>query len=114
MNQKNIFLKILKKEIKADIIYKDKIVTAFKDIKPKAPVHILIIPNTLIISVNDIDEKNKNILTHIFTTAIKIAKKIGIDKKGYRLILNCNKDGGQEIPYLHLHLLGGKYLGDIL
>ncbi|CAL4043310.1 histidine triad nucleotide-binding protein [Buchnera aphidicola] len=114
MNKKNIFEQIIKGKIKSDIVYQDKIVTAFKDIKPKAPIHILIIPNVLIVSANQINEKNKDILTHVFITAIKIAKKIGIHEKGYRLVLNCNRNGGQEVPYLHLHLLGGKYLGSIL
>ena len=114
MNKKNIFEKIVTGEIKSELVYQDKIVTAFKGIHPKAPTHILIIPNILIISANHINEKNKDILTHIFFTAITIAKKIGIHKEGYRLVLNCNKHGGQEIPYLHLHLLGGKYLGEIL
>lgn len=105
-----IFKNIIKKKIPANIVYQDEKITAFKDIKPKAPVHILIIPNIFIASSNDINKKNKSIIAHMFYIAIKIAKKKKISKDGYRIIINCNKNGGQEINYLHMHLLGGKKL----
>lgn len=114
MIQKNsIFSKIIKKQIPSNIIYQDEIVTAFKDIQPKSPIHILIVPNILIVSLNDINQKNQNILTHMFSTAINIAKAKNIHQTGYRIVINCNKHGGQEINYLHMHLLGGKKLGSI-
>ncbi|WP_425619541.1 histidine triad nucleotide-binding protein [Buchnera aphidicola] len=105
-----IFKKIINKEISANIIYEDQIVTAFQDIKPKALVHILIIPNIFIASSNDINETNKHILAHMFDIAVKIAKKQNISQEGYKIIVNCNKNGGQEINYLHMHLLGGEEL----
>ncbi|CAL4323799.1 HIT domain-containing protein [Buchnera aphidicola] len=109
-NNHLIFKKIIKKEIPAKIIYEDKLITAFEDIKPKAPVHILIIPNIFIETSNEINKKNKYIFSHMFYIAIKIAKKKKISQDGYKIILNCNKNGGQEINYLHIHLLGGKKL----
>ncbi|MBZ2279685.1 MAG: HIT domain-containing protein [Buchnera aphidicola] len=105
-----IFQKIINREISSDIIYQDDIVTAFTDIQPKAKVHILIVPNLYIISSNDINNKNKNIIGHMFYIAVKIAKLKKINQNGYRIIVNCNKDSGQEINYLHMHLLGGEKL----
>ena len=105
-----IFQKIIHKKISANIVYQDKKVTAFKDIQPKAPVHILIIPNDFIKSSNEINKKNKHILGHMFYIAVQIAKKEKISQEGYKIIINCNKNGGQEINYLHMHLLGGEKL----
>jgi len=110
----NIFQKIIKGIIPANIVYQDKHVTAFYDINPIAPIHILVVPNFLIRSTNEINNKNKYILGNMIHTAVKISKKLNIDKNGYRLIINCNKHGGQEIQYLHLHLVGGKQLNKIL
>lgn len=110
MSNDSIFKKIIEKKIPANIIYEDEIVTAFKDIKPKAPIHILVIPNILIASSNDINKKNKDILGHMFYVAVNIAKQKKINKEGYRIIVNCNKNAGQEINYLHMHLLGGEKL----
>lgn len=109
-NNNLIFKKIIKKEIPAKIIYKDKLVTAFEDIKPKARVHILIIPNIFIQTSNEINKENKHIFAHMFYIAVKIAKQKKISEDGYKIILNCNKNGGQEINYLHMHLLGGEKL----
>lgn len=107
MNNHVVFQKIIQKEIPANILYQDKIVTAFEDIHPKAPIHILVIPNNLIKTANDINKKNKNIIAHMFYIAVQIAKEKKISKDGYKIIINCNKNGGQEINYLHIHLLGG-------
>lgn len=109
-NKHLIFKKIIKKEIPTNIIYQDKLVTAFPDIVPKAPVHILIIPNIFIKNLNYINKKNKNIFAHMLYVAVKIAKQKKISRKGYKIIINCNKNGGQEINYLHIHLLGGEKL----
>ena len=87
---------------------------AFKDIDPSAPHHIIIIPNKEIKTLNDVDEEDVNMLGHLFLAARDIAKELGIDESGYRLIMNCNKDGGQEVFYCHLHLVGGCPLGRIL
>ncbi|WP_343154626.1 HIT domain-containing protein [Buchnera aphidicola (Pseudoregma panicola)] len=111
MNCENIFTKIIKKKIKSKIIYQNKKVTAFEDANPKSPIHILIVPNKIIKSINKINKKNKNIIGTMAYTAIKIAKKFNFYKQGYRIVINCNKYGGQTIPHLHMHLLGGKILG---
>ena len=110
----NIFQKIIKGIVPADIIYQDKHITAFHDIHPIAPIHILVVPNLSIQSTNEINNKNKYILGNMIYIAVKIAKKFNIDQNGYRLIINCNKHGGQEIQHLHLHLIGGKKLKKIL
>lgn len=114
MVQETIFSRIIRREIPSDIVYQDDFVTAFRDISPQAPVHILIIPNKIIPTVNDISEQDEKTLGHLFTVAAKIAKQEGIDDSGYRLIINCNKDAGQEVFHLHMHLLGGKNLGKLV
>ncbi|WP_367670491.1 HIT domain-containing protein [Sodalis-like secondary symbiont of Drepanosiphum platanoidis] len=114
MYKNNIFYKIIKKKIYSDIVYKDKFFTAFRDINPKAPIHILIVTNFFIKNINNILPIHENILGKIFIVAKKIAIKEKIHKRGYRLIINCNKDSGQEINYFHMHLLGGKFLGSII
>lgn len=114
MHRNNIFSKIINKKIVADIIYQDELVTAFYDLNPKAPVHILIIPNTVIPTVNHVTEKDEITLGRLFLVASKIAVQKNIHLSGYRLIVNCNEHAGQEIYHLHMHLLGGKLLGPIL
>ncbi|UDG79636.1 HIT domain-containing protein [Candidatus Steffania adelgidicola] len=110
MNAETIFSKIIRREIPAVILYQDNLITAFRDINPKAPVHILIVPNLLIPTVNDVTVEDEVVLGRFFTAAAKIARQEGIDLTGYRLIVNCNHDAGQEVNYLHMHLLGGKFL----
>lgn len=114
MATETIFSKIIRKEIPAEIIYQDDQVTAFRDIAPQAPTHILIIPNKIIPTVNDVTAEDEQILGHLFVIAAKIAKEQGIAEDGYRLIVNCNKHGGQEVFHLHMHLVGGKQLGKML
>ncbi|OCG17068.1 HIT domain-containing protein [Gilliamella sp. WF3-4] len=114
MLKETIFSKIIRKEIPADIVFQDDKVTAFRDISPQAPKHILIIPNKLIPTINDVTEQDEVILGHMVTAAAKIAKQEGIDESGYRLIMNCNKDAGQEVFHIHMHLLGGKNLGRLI
>ncbi|HJF73245.1 purine nucleoside phosphoramidase [Gallibacterium anatis] len=114
MAAETIFSKIIRKEIPADIVYQDELVTAFRDIAPQAPTHILIIPNKIIPTVNDVTAEDEQVLGHLFVIAAKIAKEQGIDEDGYRLIVNCNKHGGQEVFHLHMHLVGGKQLGKML
>ena len=112
--KKNIFEKIRDEEAEADIVFKNEYVTAFKDIYPCTPVHILIIPNKMIKSLNDVEENDSIYLANILISAKKIAEKFKIDDSGYRLITNTGKDGGQEIPYLHFHLVGGVPLGRMI
>ena len=106
----SLFTKIINKEIPAEIIYEDNDILAFNDINPQAPVHVLIIPKKEIKTINDIKVEDKEILGKIFLVAKKIAKKLNIDKTGYRTVFNCNEDGGQSVYHIHLHLLGGRKL----
>ena len=103
-----IFSKIINRDIEAKIIYEDSDVLAFKDIQPQAPVHILIIPKIEIPTVNDINKDNVDVIAKMFLAAKNIAKKLDISENGYRLVMNCNKDGGQSVYHIHLHLLGGR------
>lgn len=114
MAEETIFSKIVRREIPADIVYQDELVTAFRDINPRAPTHILIIPNTLIPTVNDVTAEHEAALGRLFTVARKIAAEQGIAEHGYRLIVNCNQHGGQEVYHIHMHLVGGHALGPML
>ena len=109
-----IFSKIIAGEIPADIVYQDEQVTAFRDIDPKAPVHILIVPNKEIPTVNDISETDEQLIGHMFIAAKRIAAQEGAAENGYRLLVNCNRDGGQEVFHLHMHLFAGRPLGPML
>jgi len=114
MSNETIFSKIIRREIPADIVYQDERVTAFRDIHPQAPTHILIIPNKIIPSVNDITPEDEGVLGHLFVVAQIIAAQEGIAAQGYRLMVNCGRHGHQEVFHLHLHLLGGRDLGPML
>ncbi|MBV7329643.1 purine nucleoside phosphoramidase [Chloroflexi bacterium TSY] len=114
MAEETIFSKIIRREIPADIVYQDDLVTAFRDINPQAPTHILIVPNKLIPTVNDVTEEDEAALGRLFTAAAKIAQDEGIAADGYRLITNCNRYGGQEVFHIHMHLVGGRPLGRML
>jgi len=104
-----IFSKIINKEIPANIVFESDSVLAFKDINPQAPVHILIIPKIEIPKVTDINgSKHSQLLGEMIDAANKIAKDLGIDESGFRLVFNCGENGGQEVYHLHLHLLGGR------
>ncbi len=108
MAEETIFSKIIRKEIPADIVYEDETVLAFRDIAPQAPVHILIIPKKLIPTVNDIDSEDEQTIGHMFVVAAQLAECNGVDKSGYRLTINCNSDGRQEVFHMHMHLMGGR------
>jgi histidine triad (HIT) family protein len=114
MAEETLFSKIVKKEIPSDMVYQDDTVTAFRDINPQAPVHILIVPNKVIPTVNDVTAEDESVLGHLFSVAALLAKREGIDEDGYRLIVNCNKHGGQEVFHLHLHLMGGRAMGPMV
>lgn len=114
MVAETIFSKIIRREISADILYQDYLVTAFRDIAPQAPVHILIIPNILIATINDVKPEHEQTLGHMITVAAKLAEKEGIADDGYRLIMNCNQYSGQEVFHIHMHLVGGHPLGPLL
>ncbi len=114
MPEETIFSKIIRREIPAEIVYQDEHVTAFADIRPQAPAHILIVPNKLIPTVNDVQPEDERTLGHMFVVAAEVAKSKGIADDGYRLIINCGPNGGQEVYHLHMHLLGGRRLGPML
>jgi histidine triad (HIT) family protein len=103
-----IFCDIAAQKGKADVVYRDAQITAFRDIRPSAPVHILIIPNHHIPSVNELTDADQNLAGRLLVVARQIAENEGIAKSGYRLILNTGPDSGQIVYHIHLHLLGGR------
>lgn len=106
-----LFCKIIRKEIPSTVVYEDEEILAFKDIHPVAPVHILVIPKKHIGSLVELTSEDEAVIGRIYTVINKIAKQENIDEKGFRVIVNCGEDGGQEVKHLHFHLLGGKKLG---
>ena len=108
MTNSCVFCKIVSKEAKATIVYSDEQVTAFRDIRPVARTHILIVPNKHIESVNALETEDEQLMGHLFTVARQLAKEEGINKGGYRIITNTGIDGGQTVFHLHLHLIGGQ------
>lgn len=112
--EETIFSKIIRQDIPTPLLYQDDLVTAFRDISPQAKSHILIIPNKIIPTANDIEACDELTMGRLFTVAKKLAEQEGIAKNGYRLIMNCNKHGGQEVFHIHMHLLGGEPLGPML
>ena len=113
MAEETIFTKIINGDIPSEIIYHDDLVTAFKDIAPKADHHILIVTNKPIPTVSDVEAEDEQMLGHLFIIAKKIATDLGVDKSGYRLIVNCGPDGGQEVPHILMYLLAGGNLGGL-
>ena len=103
----NIFLKIISKQIPATIAYEDDLCLAFHDINAKAPVHVLIIPKTVISTHADVTEADAHVLGHIHVIAAKLAAEFGLGD-GYRLVVNCGEQAGQTVPHLHFHLMGGR------
>jgi len=105
-----LFCKIVAGEIPSSIVYQDEQVVAFRDIDPKAPQHILIVPRRHIASMDELTSEDAQLLMHIFMTAQRVAHESGLTK-GYRFLTNVGSEGGQSIPHLHFHLLGGRKLG---
>jgi len=114
MAEDTLFSKIIRQEIPATIVYQDARATAFRDINPQAPTHVLVVPNKVIPTVNDVTESDEADIGHLFTVAAKVAREEGIAEDGYRLIVNCNKHGGQEVYHLHVHLMGGRPMGPMV
>jgi histidine triad (HIT) family protein len=104
----NIFAKIIAKQIPAKIVYEDDRALAFRDIGPKAPVHILVVPKKDIARIADATAADEPLLGHLLTVANEVAQREGIDKSGYRLVINNGPDAGESVPHLHVHLLGGR------
>ena len=105
-----LFAKIARREIPAQIIYQDDDVTAFRDINPAAPTHVLVVPNKVIPTLNDATPDDERVLGKMLLTAQRLARELGIADTGYRLVMNTNRDGGQSVYHVHLHLLGGRKL----
>ncbi|MDC9728886.1 MAG: histidine triad nucleotide-binding protein [Methyloprofundus sp.] len=103
-----LFCKMVEKEISPDIVYENEQVLAFRDINPQAPVHILVIPKQHISTLNDCDQPE--LMATLLQTVIKVAKQEGVEESGYRTVINCNKDGGQEVGHLHIHLLAKRQM----
>lgn len=106
-----IFCKIANKEVKSNIVYEDDDVVAFKDLNPQAPHHVLIIPRQHIATINDITEQTASIYGRMALAAQKVAQQLGVSEAGYRLVNNCNRDGGQTVFHIHMHFLAGRALG---
>jgi len=106
----DLFLKIVNREIPADIVYETEDVLAFRDINPQAPVHILIIPKVLIRTPDDINPSHVELIGQLFLAATEIARQEKINEDGYRVVMNCKQAGGQMVFHIHLHLLGGRQM----
>jgi histidine triad (HIT) family protein len=105
-----IFCKIINKEVPSKIVYEDEKVLAFDDINPKAPIHVLLISKEHFGTLNEIPEEKKDILSHLILKARQIAQEKGIAENGYRIVLNTERDSGQEVFHIHFHLLGGRQM----
>jgi len=103
-----IFSKIIKREIPADILFEDDEVLAFRDVNPQAPVHFLVIPKQPIPTLNDIQSDQAALVGKMVLVAQQLVREQGIAEGGYRLVMNCNKDGGQTVDHIHMHVLGGR------
>ena len=105
-----VFCQIVAGRIPSEILYQDEEVVAFRDINPQAPTHLLIIPKKHIPSLADVSEAESSLMSHMVNIANQLVKKEGVAESGYRLVINCGKQGGQLVPHLHLHVLGGRQL----
>jgi len=114
MAEECLFCRIVAGEIPSDIVYQDEDFLAFRDIEPQAPKHVIIVPKTHITSLAELTEKQQGLVGCLIILARKLAEEEGIAKSGYRLAINCGPEGGQVVPHLHLHLIGGRRLNDQL
>src|SRR6516164_3535728 len=107
---KTLFEKIIDREIPATIVYEDDLVLAFQDIKPQAPRHVLIVPKKPIPRIGEAKPEDHQVLGHLLLKAAEVAKQIGLEKNGYRLVFNNGPDAGEAVPHLHCHILGGRQM----
>jgi histidine triad (HIT) family protein len=107
---KTLFERIVAREIPAKIVYEDDLVFAFRDINPQAPVHALIVPKKPIPRVAEAKTEDQQLLGYLLLKAAEVAGKLGLDKGGFRLVINNGADGGETVPHLHVHILGGRYM----
>ncbi len=105
-----LFCNLISGKISTDILYQDEDVIAFKDINPQAPVHCLIIPKTHITTLNDLEATDAMRIGKLIFAASQLAKKLNVAEKGYRVVMNCNQEGGQSVYHIHLHLLAGRQM----
>lgn len=106
-----IFCKIIKGEIPSEKVYEDEEILVFKDINPATPIHVLVIPKKHISTLMEIGQEDSELMAKIMQAIQKVAKQLGVDKSGFRLIANCGPDSGQEVMHIHFHLLAGKKMG---
>jgi histidine triad (HIT) family protein len=106
---KTIFKKIIDREIPADVLYEDDRCLAFRDVSPQAPTHVLVIPKKEIASLNDLTPADEALVGHIYTVIRQLANELSLTD-GYRVVVNCGRDGGQSVDHLHFHVLGGRQL----
>jgi histidine triad (HIT) family protein len=104
----NVFQKIIDRQIPAAIVYEDDLVLAFRDNNPQAPIHVLIIPKKPIARISATAGEDHKLLGHLLLKAVAVAAQLGLDKSGYRLVINNGPDGGESVPHLHCHILGGR------
>jgi histidine triad (HIT) family protein len=105
-----LFEKIIARQIPAEIVYEDDLVLAFRDIKPHAPTHVLIVPKKAIGRIADAKPEDEKVLGHLLLKAAAVARQLGLQTTGYRLVINNGPDAGESVPHLHLHILGGRSL----
>ena len=108
---KTLFEKIIAREIPSDIVYEDDLVPAFRDIKPQAPVHVLIVPKKPLARLAEATAEDHRLLGHLLLKAADVAAQLGLRQSGYRLVINSGPDGGESVPHLHCHILGGRHMG---
>src|SRR5437899_6444426 len=108
---KTLFEKIITREIPSDIVYEDDLVLAFRDIKPQAPAHVLMVPKKPIPRIAEATAADQGVLGHLLLKAAEVAARLGLKQNGYRLVINNGPDGGESVPHLHCHILGGRHLG---
>jgi histidine triad (HIT) family protein len=108
---KTLFEKIIAREVPASIVYEDDLVVAFRDIKPQAPTHVLIVPRKPIPRIAEATPEDRQVLGHLLLKAAEVADKLGLTQSGFRLVFNNGPDAGEAVPHLHCHILGGRHLG---
>ncbi|MFC4727045.1 histidine triad nucleotide-binding protein [Coralloluteibacterium thermophilus] len=111
MSEDTLFARIIRREIPADIVHEDEHVLGFRDIDPKAPVHVLFVPKKAIATIDDIQPEDAELVGRLFLAAAAFARREGIAQDGYRVVMNCREHGGQSVYHIHLHLLGGRQMG---
>ena len=106
-----LFEKLIARQFPAQVVYEDDLVFAFHDIKPQAPTHVLIVPKKPIVRMGEAGTADQALLGHLFLKAAEVARQLGLDRSGYRLVINNGADAGEAVPHLHVHILGGRPLG---